>query len=153
MERSLKSRFSNRHGVLRALAGSVLFAVGVTAVAAAPRVDESQLLTLGFKVLVATTAVQEEWVQRLPPGKIRPMQRNGKKYFIYPDASRKQVFVGGPNEYAAYQQLHPESQTDAQDAAAKERAHRLKQDDVMRKATARDLSDPFLGVTWGDLIW
>jgi hypothetical protein len=120
---------------------------------AASRIDEGQLLTLGFKVLVAATPVQEAWVKRLPPGELRPMQRNGKKYFIYPDASRSQVYVGGPQEYEAYLQLHPESRKNAQDAANKERAHRLKEDETMRKATARDLSDPFLGVTWADLGW
>ena len=84
------------------------------AATATPRVDESQLLSLGFKVLVATTTVQQEWVKGLTPGQIRPMQRNGKHFFIYPDASRNQT---------------------------------------MRKATARDLSDPFLGPGWADLGW
>ncbi len=147
------SRTSRRFDGLRILALVVTILVAGGAVATAVRVDQNELLALGFKVLVATTSVQEEWVQRLPPGKIRPMQRNGKKYFIYPDAAGKQVYVGGPKEYAAYQELHPEGQTNSQDVAAKERAHRLKQDEVMRKANSRDLSDPFLGVTWGDLIW
>ncbi len=89
----------------------------------------------------------------MPAGKIRPMQRNGKKYFIYPDAPAKRVYVGGPNEYEAYLELHPENDKNPQDAAARERALRLKQDAVMRRANSRDLSDPFLGVTWGDLIW
>ena len=36
---------------------------------------------------------------------------------------------------------------------AEESAYRAKQDDAMRKATARDLSDPFLGASWADLGW
>ena len=92
-------------------------------------------------------------MQDLPPGQIRAMQRNGKKYFIYPDAARKQIYVGGPAEYEAYLQLHPKSQSDPQDAANKASAYRGKQDDTMRKATARDLSDPFLGASWIDLGW
>ena len=72
--------------------------------AAAPRIEERELLELGFKVLVAKTDVQEKWVRNLPPGQIRPMQRTGKKYFIYPDAPNKQIYVGGPNEYEAYLQ-------------------------------------------------
>ena len=123
------------------------------AATATPRVDESQLLSLGFKVLVATTTVQQEWVKGLTPGQIRPMQRNGKHFFIYPDASRNQIYVGGPEEYEAYQQLHPESQAGTQQAADRASAYRAKQDDAMRKATARDLSDPFLGVGWADLGW
>jgi hypothetical protein len=151
MKRFLNSRRTNLLTVLSALAVCV-FVAGAAA-AATPRMDESQLLALGFKVLVATTTVQQEWVQSLAPGQIRPMQRNGKKFFIYPDASRNQIYVGGPQEYAAYQQLHPGSQTGTQEAANKASAYRAKQDDMMRKATARDLSDPFLGASWADLGW
>jgi hypothetical protein len=81
------------------------------------------------------------------------MQRTGKKFFIYPDASRNQIYVGGPAEYDAYRQLRPEGEQSAQDAAATARAYRGKQDAAMRAATARDLSDPFLGVSWADLGW
>jgi hypothetical protein len=138
--------------VLSALAVS-LFVAGGTAAAPPPRVDESELLASGVKVLVATTPAQQEWVQRLPPGQIRPMQRTGKKFFIYPDASRNQIYVGGPKEYEAYQQLHPESKLAAREAAKQGNAYRLKQDEMMKKATARDLSDPFLGADWVDLGW
>jgi hypothetical protein len=132
---------------------AVIVFVAGEARATAPRVDENDLQELGFKVLVAKTDVQEKWVRNLPPGQIRPMQRTGKKYFIYPDAPRKQIYVGGPNEYEAYLQRHPESRVDPAEAAKKASAYRGKQDDAMRKATARDLSDPFLGVTWADLGW
>ncbi len=137
---------------LGALAVTVFVAAG--AAAASPPIDENQLLDLGFKVLVATTKVQQDWVRGLPPGKIRPMQRTGKKFFIYPDAPRNQIYVGGPKEYEAYVQLHPEHRaTSAQQAAQEASAYRLKQDDAMRKATARDLSDPYLGASWADLGW
>ena len=81
------------------------------------------------------------------------MQRTGKKFFIYPDASGNQIYVGGPAEYEAYQKLLPEGQQSALDAAAKASAYRGKQDAAMRAATARDLSDPFLGASWADLGW
>jgi hypothetical protein len=138
-------------GLLAALAVS-MFAAGC-ATTATPRVDESELLALGFKVLVATTTVQQDWVQTLPPGQIRPMQRSGKKYFIYPDAPRNRIYVGGPNEFAAYQELHPESRQGEPDAANRGVAYSAKQYDAMRAATARDLSNPFLGATWVDLGW
>jgi hypothetical protein len=140
-------------GSLGALAASLLVAASLAA-AAPPRIAESELLDSGFKVLVATTKVQEDWVRGLPPGKIRPMQRTGKKYYIFPDAAHKQVYVGGPKEYEAYLQRHPEHRPpDAAKAATAASAYRAKQDDLMREATARDLSDPFLGVTWADLLW
>ncbi len=151
MKRFPDSRWPNLPMVLSALAPLMFVAGG--AAAAAPNVDGSELQALGFKVLVATTPVQEEWVQRLPPGKVKPVQRNGQKYFIFPDASKKQVYVGGPKEYDAYQQLHPESKLGTEEAARKGSAARAKQNQAMQEATARDLSDPFLGVGWNDLIW
>lgn len=56
----------------------------------------------------------------------------------------------GPKEYDAYRKLHPEDTQAATKAASKERSARLKQEDAMRSATARDASDPFLGHTWAD---
>lgn len=146
--------YSPRGPVLAALATLVMsmFIAG-GAVAATPRIDDKELTELGFKVLVATTEVQKNWVKGMAPGKIRAMQRNGKKFFIYPDAAREQVFVGGPREYAAYQERHPPSAKDAQKAAQGTAAYRQKQDQMMKSANARDLSDPFLGVSWYDLGW
>jgi hypothetical protein len=137
--------------VLSALTVSVFVAGGATA--APPRIDESELSSSGFKVLVAKTSAQGEWVKRLPPGEIRPMQRNGKKFFIYPDAAGNQIYVGGPREYEAYRQLHPDSTLAAREAVKKGNAYRSKQDEATRKATARDLTDPFLGADWVDFGW
>jgi len=117
-----------------------------------PQLDENDLVTAGFKVLVPTTKAQTDWVQRLAPGEIRPMQRTGKKYFIGPDASRKQIYVGGPKEYEAYLQLHPDTKVYGQDAAKTAAAYRSKQNEKMQKATDRD-SSYLLGATWNDLGW
>ena len=152
MRRFLNSRSTKFRNVLWALAVTLLATGGAAAATTAP-IAERQLLDAGFKVLVATNKAQEDWVRGLTPGQIRPMQRTGKKFFIYPDASRNQIYVGGPKEYEAYAQLHPESKADGQEAAKKGSAYRLKSDDTMRKATARDLSDPFLGASWADLGW
>jgi hypothetical protein len=152
MNDSLKARATARLHVMQALA-ALLFIGGSAIVTAAP-IDERQLLDAGFKVLVAATNVQEEWIRGLPAGKIRAMQRTGRKFFIYPDAPRKQVYVGGPIEYAAYVQRHPENGVaDAQAAAREASAYRAKQTEAMQKATARDLSDPYLGLSWADLGW
>jgi len=151
MKRLVHSHRAKLLEVLWAVAATVFVASG--AAAATPRIDESQLLELGFKVLAATTKAQQDWVRSLPPGQIRPMQRTGKKFYIYPDAPRNQIYVGGPKEYEAYVQLHPESKPGTQDAANKARVYRGKQDAAMREATGRDLSDPFLGASWADLGW
>jgi hypothetical protein len=123
------------------------------AAAAPPAIGERELVALGFKPLVAATPVQEKWVQGLPAGQLKAMQRNGRKFYLYPDHAHKQVFVGGPDQYAAFRSAYPEHANAKQDAAKKSAEYRAKQDAVMRNATARDLSDPFLGVTWADLGW
>ena len=67
------NRFVNlgrRANVLGALA-ALAMAVSWAAAAAAPRLDESQLSALGFKVLVATTKVQQDWVRTLPSGPVQ----------------------------------------------------------------------------------
>jgi hypothetical protein len=154
MNQSLNSRRANLLIVLVALAVSVLIAGG--AAAATPTEVENELLGLGFKVLVATTTAQQDWVKRMAPGQIRAMQRTGKKYFIYPDAPRNQVYVGGPKEYDAYKQLHPDSKLAGQDGAKQASEYRAKQDTAMQKATARDVSDPYYWTntaTWADLGW
>jgi hypothetical protein len=76
------------------------------------------------------------------------MQRSGKKLFVYPDAAGNQIYVGGPMEYEAYRQLNPESELAAREAVKKGTEYRAKSYDVTRKATARDLTDPFLGADW-----
>jgi hypothetical protein len=151
MKRLWNSRRAQWINAMAALALSVFVAHG--AGAAAPPIDEGELTSAGFKVLVATTSAQKDWVKRMAPGQIRAMQRNGKKFFLYPDASRDQVYVGGPNEYEAYRQLHPETKLAGQDSAKKAAQYRAKQDDAMKKATARDLSDPYYGLSWPDLGW
>ena len=151
MKRLVHSHRAKLLEVLWAVAATVFVASG--AAAATPRIDESQLLELGFKVLAATTKAQQDWVRSLPPGQIRPMQRTGKKFYIYPDAPRNQIYVGGPKEYDAYVKLHPEDRTTTQEAARKADEYRAKQGDVMRNATEHDLSNPFLGATWADLGW
>jgi hypothetical protein len=135
--------------LLSALTVSTFIAGGATAAPPPPpKIDESELLSSGFKVLVAKTSAQGEWVKRLPPGEIRPMQRNGKKLFIYPDAAGNQIYIGGPMEYEAYLQLHPDSKLATREAVKKGTEYRGKSYEETRKATARDLTDPFLGADW-----
>ena len=81
------------------------------------------------------------------------MQRNGKRSFIYPDAPNKQIYVGGPKEYDAYLQLHPNSKLATREAVKSGSDYRAKRTVEMQKATERDLSDPYLGLSWNDLGW
>lgn len=150
MNRLFTSRRTNVLIVLLALAASLI----TNSALAASSIDPGdELPGLGFKVLVATTVAQKDWVKRMAPGQIRAMQRTGKKYFIYPDAARNQIYVGGPKEYDAYKQLHPDSKLAGQGSAKQASEYRAKQDTAMQKATARDMSDPYywaFTATWAD---
>jgi hypothetical protein len=66
---------------------------------------ESMLVASGFKVITPKTAVQQQKLQQLPPGHVAMINRNGRTYYIFPDAAHNQAYVGGPKEYQAYQQL------------------------------------------------
>jgi hypothetical protein len=140
MNQFLNSRRANLLIVQIVLAVSVITG---GAAAATPTEEPNELLGLGFKVLVATTKAQQDWVSRMAPGQIRAIEVTGKKYFLYPDAPRNQVYVGGPKEYDAYKQLHPDSKLAGQDDAQRASEYRAQQDTAMQKATARDLSDPY----------
>ena len=66
---------------------------------------ESMLVASGFKTITPKTAAQQQKLQQLPPGKIAMINKKGKTYYIFPDAAHNQAYVGGPQEYQAYQQL------------------------------------------------
>jgi hypothetical protein len=66
---------------------------------------ESMLVASGFKVITPKTAAQQQKLQQLPPGKMAMINRNGRTYYVFPDAAQNLAYVGGPKEYQAYQQL------------------------------------------------
>jgi len=134
-----------------AIIGALALCLGCAATTQPPP-SESQLTAAGFKVVVAKTAQQQEHLQALPPGRITQLQRNGVHFFVYPDAANNRIYVGTSKEYEAYQRLRPgDSATLAQQQTA-DMASYNKQDDAMRKATNRDLSDPyFFWPTFQDL--
>jgi hypothetical protein len=70
---------------------------------------ESMLVASGFKVITPKTAAQQQKLQQLPPGHVAMVSRQGRTYYIFPDAAHNQAYVGGPQEYQAYQQLRVEN--------------------------------------------
>src|SRR6478672_13456065 len=66
---------------------------------------ESMLVASGFKVITPKTPAQQQKLQQLPPGHVAVVNRNGRTYYVFPDAAHNQAYVGGPHEYQAYQQL------------------------------------------------
>ncbi len=70
---------------------------------------ESMLVASGFKTITPKTTTQQQKLQKLPPDKIAMIQKAGKTYYIFPDTAHNVAYVGGPNEYQAYQQLRAEN--------------------------------------------
>ena len=72
---------------------------------------ENMLVAAGFKVITPKTATQQQKLKALPPDKVTSVQRSGKTYYIFPDATNNQAYVGGPKQYPQeYRQLHLQKQ-------------------------------------------
>jgi hypothetical protein len=54
---------------------------------------------------VPSTTAQQQKLRPLPAGKVTLVQKDGKIYYIFPDAANNQAYVGGPEQYQAYKQL------------------------------------------------
>ena len=63
------------------------------------------LIAAGFQVIVPKTAAQQQKLQSLPADKVTLVQKDGKNYYVFPDAANNQAYVGGLTQYQAYQQL------------------------------------------------
>jgi hypothetical protein len=77
---------------------------------ASTKQTEDLLSNAGFKKIPATTPAQQTHLQSLPNHKISQAQRDGKTYFIYPDASHNVLYVGQAAQYQRYQQLREKSE-------------------------------------------
>ena len=70
----------------------------------------NMLIAAGFKTISPKTPAQQQKLQQLQAGTVATVQRNGRTYYIVADPSRNVVYVGGPTEYQAYQQLRAQRQ-------------------------------------------
>jgi hypothetical protein len=70
----------------------------------------SMLVAAGFKTISPKTAAQQQKLQQLQTGQVAAIQKNGRTYYIVADPPRNVVYVGGPTEYQAYQQLRAQRQ-------------------------------------------
>src|SRR6516225_12122661 len=71
---------------------------------------ESMLTAAGFKTVTPKTPAQQQKLQQLQVGQVAQIQKNGKTYYIVADPPRNVVYVGGPTEYQAYQQMRAQRQ-------------------------------------------
>jgi predicted dienelactone hydrolase len=59
----------------------------------------------GFKIITPTKPDQITLLQSLPADKVTPVNYHGKTFYVLPDAKNNQAYVGGLEQYQAYQQL------------------------------------------------
>jgi hypothetical protein len=84
-----------------------VIALGVFAMSCASETQEKQNLAIaaGFKVIAPKNAQQQTILAQLPADKVTPVNYKGKTYYVLPDAKNNQAYVGGAEQYQAYQQL------------------------------------------------
>jgi hypothetical protein len=85
----------------------VVIALGVFTVSCASDTHEKQNLAIaaGFKIITPKTAEHQALLAQLPVDKVSPVNYKGKTYYVLPDAKNNQAYVGGAEQYQAYQQL------------------------------------------------
>ena len=76
---------------------------------------ENMLTLAGFKVVAVSTPKQEQKLKALPPGKVTLAHRSGKTYYVFPDTTHHQLYVGTKKEYEGYRQILLDNQISGQD--------------------------------------
>ena len=66
---------------------------------------EKLLIAAGFKVIVPRNAAQERRLKALPSDRLTLVHKDGKTYYVFPDAANNRAYVGGPTQYQAYSQI------------------------------------------------
>ena len=96
--------------IISATALLVLMAGCATTTEVTRQDQENLLIASGFKTITPKTPAQQQKLQQLQTGQVAQIQRNGRTYYIVADPAQNVVYVGGPAEYQAYQQLRAQSQ-------------------------------------------
>ena len=94
------------------IGATVLLALmaGCATTATFPQEKASMLVAAGFKTIAPKTAAQQQKLQQLQTGQVATIQKNGRTYYIVADPHQNVVYVGGPHEYQAYQQMRAQRQ-------------------------------------------
>ena len=99
-----------RHILLvAATAACTSFLFGCSTTQTSTQNREAMLAASGFKTITPKTAAQQQKLQKLPPGKVTMIQKNGKTCYIFPDPAHNLAYLGGPKQYQQYQQLRADN--------------------------------------------
>ena len=82
---------------------------------ASTKQTETFLTAAGFKVITPATPKQEQKLKSLSPDKITTVVRNGKTYYVFPDAAHNRALLGTTNEYQNYLQIVADNKIAGQD--------------------------------------
>lgn len=66
---------------------------------------EQMLSAAGFKAVIPNTPKQEQQIKTLPADKLTVAKRNGNTYYVFPDPTHNQLYVGNLQQYQTYQQI------------------------------------------------
>ena len=81
---------------------------------------ENLLSVAGFRMFPAATVEQKAHLGTLPANKVTMVQREGKTYFVFPDAKQQAIYVGMQPQYSEYQRLRLQKQMAEDQAQAAE---------------------------------
>ena len=104
----------------------LILAIGLLALAvlaigcSTTKQTENMLSAAGFKIMPATTPEQKAHLATLPANKVTMVVREGKTYFVYPDAKQQVIYVGQQAQYDEYQKLRLQKQMAQEQAQAAE---------------------------------
>jgi hypothetical protein len=72
--------------------------------------NEAILAKSGFKTVAITTPKQQQAVSKLPQGTVSPVKYQGKTYYVYPTATKNQIYVGKQAHVNAAKQAYAAQQ-------------------------------------------
>jgi len=79
---------------------------------------EDMLAAAGFKIIAATTPQQQAHLKTLPKHKLTMVQKDGKIFFVFPDAKQNVLYVGQQAQYDAYQKAYQQAMLVAEQESA-----------------------------------
>lgn len=92
--------------VAKSLVALALAAIAVScATTSQVKSKEDLAIAANFKVIKPTQPDQKAILEKLPSDKVSRISHGGKTYYVLPDKADQQAYVGGPKQFAAYQQL------------------------------------------------
>ena len=99
----MKNTLLNQSTVNLAFVVAAVLVAAFTAEASA-QVD-NLLVSAGFTAKAAKNASQRAELETLPKGKLSPVTQKGETFYVYPDASHNQLYVGNEAQYQTYLDL------------------------------------------------